>query len=108
MHQVPVIWNQAHRPLILASLVPEIFVDKQRELVRSMGAGVRPIEGDTKRRCTVKHPMFQIVGLCVPPPISKCQYGYDEHGGYRHCAMSNPSIACRGKPCGRPSAFAPV
>src|SRR6516165_10783930 len=107
MHQVSVVRNQTHRPLIFAGLVPEILVDTQRELVRSMlGAGVGSVEGGMERRSAIKHTVLQVLGLRVPPPISQCQYGYNQYGGNHHCDASKASIAERRSRRGPESTFA--
>src|SRR5580658_9785928 len=99
VHQVPVIGNQAHRPLILAALVPEVFTHPQNELVCS-------VEGNSEWRSAVERVLLQVSGQRIPPPVSQCEHGYNQSTGDGHCDSSKTYVSWRRNDAGRKSPFA--
>src|ERR1700684_2934520 len=88
MHQVPVIWNQGHRPLILADLVPGVFLHPQRELIKA-------VEGNSERGSAIDRVSLQVSGLGVPPPVSRRKHSDNQRTRNRHCDSSKTSVLWR-------------
>src|SRR6516225_5740871 len=93
MHQVPMVRNETHRPLVLAAFVPKVVLRPQGELIAS-------IKGDIERWSTIQHGVLQVGGLRIPPPISQRQDGYDQRGGHGHRSTSE-SYVFRGRSSSR-------
>ena len=78
MHQVAMIGNEAHRPLLFAKLVPGIFFDAQAQLAASI---LCLTKRHAEWRRVVNCVPLQIGGLYVPPPVAQREDRYHEYSG---------------------------